>query len=348
MTQKARIGLIGAGWWATDTHIPALQRHPQAEIVAICDANPTRLQAAADKYEIKQTYTDFNTLLDNTQLDGVVIASSNASHFVAAQAALEHDLPVMLEKPMTLYAAEAKALVEMAAARKCELIVGYPFNYTAYALRARQVIQAGELGGIQFINLIYSSHMTPLFQTNHFGNYQFRVHAPDQYTRPDQIGGGHGQVQVTHAAGLLFQITGLQARQVSARMVNHGLPVDVVDAMTVEFANGALGTVGGSGNFRGLTFTLQICCEEGWIDLDGRAGTAVIHRTVGEPETVRDHERDEPLSYVTAHNLVDVITGNAKNGSTAEVGWRAVELLDAAYRSAAHQGHPITIEELYP
>jgi predicted dehydrogenase len=347
MTTQARIGVIGAGWWATDTHIPALRSHPHADLIAICDANPERLQAAAAKYEIARAYTDYRELLAQEALDGVVIVTSNATHYAAAKTALEHDLHVMLEKPMTLFAREARELTELAANRGRQLIIGYPFNYTAYASRARQVIQSGELGAVQFINLIYNSYMTPLFTTNHFGNYQFAVHAPAQYTKPDQIGGGHGQVQVTHAAGFLFHITGLRPRQVGARMANHGLAVDLVDAMTVEFEGGALGTVGGTGNLRGMTFLLQIACEEGWIDIDARAGTASIHRPDQEVETVHDIRRDFPFSHLTANNLVDVITGAAENGSTAEVGWRAVELLDAAYRSAAQKGQPVPIEQLY-
>jgi predicted dehydrogenase len=108
-----------------------------------------------------------------------------------------------------------------------------------------------------------------------------------------------------------------------------------------------LGTVGGSGNLRGMTFWLQVACEEGWIDIDARAGTATIHRADQEVEVVSDEKRDVPTSYLTAHNLVEIINGVAENGSTAEVGWRAVELLDAAYRSAARQGQPVEIEQLY-
>ena len=51
--------------------------------------------------------------------------------------------------------------------------------------------------------------------------------------------------------------------------------------------------------------------------------------------------------HVTTNNLVDVILGQAANGAPGEVGWRAVELLDAAYRSAAQDGVGVTLEELY-
>ena len=83
--------------------------------------------------------------------------------------------------------------------------------------------------------------------------------------------------------------------------------------------------------------------------MDARAGVATIHRAWQEEvEIVRDAHRDDfHIGYVTAQNLVDVILGQAQNGSPAEVGWRAVELLDAAYRSADEEGHPITVKELY-
>ena len=65
-------------------------------------------------------------------------------------------------------------------------------------------------------------------------------------------------------------------------------------------------------------------------------------------------ETFEPLAaqaiypmQVTAANLVDVINGDAANGSPAEVGWRVVELLDLAYRSVADGGRQVKVGELY-
>lgn len=44
---------------------------------------------------------------------------------------------------------------------------------------------------------------------------------------------------------------------------------------------------------------------------------------------------------------MDVIRGDAANGSVGEVGWRAVEILDTAYRSAAQKGQAVPVESLY-
>src|SRR5690349_21146050 len=117
MTEKARIAVVGTGWWATFTHIPALQAHPAVGTLVLCDANADKLGAAAETYHIAKTYTDLNTMLQNEPLDGAVIATPHATHYKLAKACLERGLHVMIEKPMTLYARDARDLIETARAK---------------------------------------------------------------------------------------------------------------------------------------------------------------------------------------------------------------------------------------
>ena len=126
MASKARIAVIGAGWWSTYTHIPGLQANPSAELVAVCDTDPSKLAAAAAAYHLDRTYTDYAQMIEQERPEGVVIATPHATHFRIAKHCLEQSLHVMLEKPMTLYAADARALVELAQAQRRELIIGYP------------------------------------------------------------------------------------------------------------------------------------------------------------------------------------------------------------------------------
>ena len=53
MNQKARIAVIGTGWWATEVHIPALIANPKADLVALCDKDPQRLKNAATHFQIE-------------------------------------------------------------------------------------------------------------------------------------------------------------------------------------------------------------------------------------------------------------------------------------------------------
>jgi predicted dehydrogenase len=144
---------------------------------------------------------------------------------------------------MTLRAAEARALVVLAQAHGCELILGYPWHYTPQALRARELIRSGRLGAVQYVSCTVASSIARLPQGDDGSDKNslvYPVHGPGAiYGDPALSGGGQGHLQITHL-------------------------------------------------------------------------------------------------------------GQAANGSPAEDGWRTVELLDAAYRSAARQGQPVWVKDLYP
>jgi len=171
------------------------------------------------------------------------------------------------------------------------------------------------------------------------------------YSDPHLSGGGLGHLQLTHPLGVLFFITDLRVKRVHALMHNHSLAVDLVGAITAEFEGGALGTIGGTGNLggsNGRKQTVQIYCEGGSIEINIVSGDAMIYRRGQPPEAIEpvvgehDYRRSAP-----AHNLADIILGQTSNHSPGTVGWRVVELLDAAYRSARQDGQSVTMEELY-
>lgn len=352
MADTARIGVIGAGWWATEAHIPALLAHDDATLVAICDTDPARLATAARAYAVEHTYTDYTAMLDQEALDGVVVVTPHATHFPITRDCLSRDLHVLLEKPMTLYAADAKALVDLAAARERELMIGYTYNFLPHAQRARAVVRSGALGAVQYLTASFSSNVLG-FLGGQVGPdnspiSRFQVHGPSAaYNRPDLLGGGEGHLQVTHVAGLVFFITGLRAAQVHAQMRNHGLAVDLVDAMTVAFEDDAVGLIGGTGNAgRNYRMALTVYCENGCFLADTLAGAAMIRYNDGRVEDLTAMPRPRNRHAVT-HNFVDTILGRAENGCPGEIGWRTVEFLDAAYRSAEQNGAGVRIKDLY-
>lgn len=352
-TNTARIAVIGTGWWSTFTHIPALQANPDAQLTALCDRDAERLQAAEREYQVGKTYTDYPLMLDQESLDGVVIATPHATHYAIARDCLERGLHVMLEKPMVLHAAEAEHLVRLAYEHNRELIIGYPFNYTAHAIRVRQVLESGELGAIQYVNCVYTSQIIH-FLSGHDGSESgsggYPVHGPGAvYSKPELSGGGQGHLQITHSAGLMFFTTGLRVRRVHALMNNFGLPLDLADTIAVEFEGGALGAVSGYGNITGTDggkLELLIYCERGNIEMEMISASVVIRRQSVPNEIIRAADDFYPRA-APIDNLVDVALRRGPNRSPAEIGWRTVELLDAAYRSAHSDGQAVRTADLY-
>ncbi len=364
MPAKARIGVIGTGWWATYAHIPTLKANPDVELVAISDIRSELLSKVGNRYEVGKTYTDFREMLSKEALDGVVIAVWHAAHFEVARACLEKNLHLLLEKPMVLKASHAKELCDLARERNREIIVGYPYHYLPQTLRSREVLNSGKLGEIHYISNVFSSSAYDLYRgIDHSDLPELAAYYPvagpgDVYQDPERSGGGQGHLQVTHSAALMLFITGLKPISIQAQMDHMDVPVDVVDALIARLDNGSLATVGSTGATKGGDgrLDIQVYCKEGWIELAYFPGTGTIHFGDGseedltpDPDTPDLNYRENPgyPAHLPSRNLVDVILGRAQNGSPSEIRWRTVELLDAAYRSFAIEGREVKVDTLY-
>lgn len=355
---RARIAVIGAGWWSTTAHIPGLLANPDAELVAVCDTSEEALQRVHTAYGTIKTYRDCREMLEREELDGAIVAVNHHAHYEVARVCLERGLHVLLEKPMVLEAKHAHALVELAASKKVELIVGYPFNFTAMTMKAREIMQSGELGAIQFVSCLFASMVIEFFRGND-GAYQpifnYPVTGPGKaYADPVISGGGQGHLQVTHIAGALFFVTDLKPERVSCFMENWDVAVDVVDALSIKFqprnGHAPIGVIGSTGNLGfgdGGQNDIRVYCESGYLYLDQTQATLYVRRHDGTEEHYGPLPQAEhyPM-FATSRNLVDVILGKAANGSPGNIAARVVEVLDAAYRSAKQDGRTVAVRDL--
>ena len=345
----ARIGVVGAGWWATEAHIPGLIEHPQAEISALCDLDADRAARAAEHYGVAAVYDDLDRMLARESLDGLVIASSNASHFELARRAIDAGLHLLIEKPMTETAPEGRALLEAAARAGTEIVVGHTFHYTRLARRARELIIGGAIGQIELVHSLFASSAIQLVrQPDVLEGWDFPVHGP---TGQNFSAHGQGQNQLTHSAALVAFVIDDGPESVHGYMSNADVAVDAVDALSVRFTGGALGTLASVGTKPGDDTPhneLRIFGSKGWMEIDmERATRLTLHRYDGEDEQLR--EADPAMHYplrAPARNLADVALGRSPNLSPGWIAQRSVEIVDAAYRSAA-SGDPVTIADLY-
>jgi predicted dehydrogenase len=356
-TTRARIGVIGTGWWATYAHLPALLSNPRADVVAIADPSSERLAQAAEHFGIRQSFADYRAMLDAVDLDGVIVATPHNTHFSIARDVLDHGLPLMLEKPMVLHAREARELVRLADQQSVPLIVGYPYHFVKQHAALRQRIAAGALGTLQLTHALFASMVFEYLRANpqaYADAFKWDVTGPQPttYSEPSIAGGGHGHLQITHSAALLMWLADLRPREVSAFMENFGLAVDVCDAISVRFEGGAIGTLAGTGGIptrqqAHSQLEVRLYGSEGYAWLDPMAGTCSIFYNDGRIETLEEVPADRryPMDTTSQH-LVDLIFDpRVFNRSPGEIGARTVELLEAAYRSAA-EGRTIKIDEL--
>ena len=90
---EVRIGVVGLGWWACQTHIPNLLSVPEARVAALCSRSSENLERGREALgpgAEPQTFTDYEKLLASDEVDAVVISTPHIHHFPQAHAALTH------------------------------------------------------------------------------------------------------------------------------------------------------------------------------------------------------------------------------------------------------------------
>ena len=109
MKENVRIAVIGAGWWACESHIPHILQNPNAELVSVCRLGTNELENLKKSYGIMHLTEDHREVYTQNP-HGVVVASPHVLHFEHASTALENRCHVLLEKPMVTDTQQAKVL----------------------------------------------------------------------------------------------------------------------------------------------------------------------------------------------------------------------------------------------
>jgi len=337
-----QVGVIGAGWWATYAHIPAILAHPQAELLAVqCRAQEKADRVAAD-FGVPHALADYRKLLDLPGLDAVVIATTPNVHYEQAKAALERGKHVLLEKPMTFTAAEARELCDLAEAKGVQLVISCPWHYTPHGLAARELIRRGDLGDIRMISILMTNPIDKLLTgvntapTHGMDNVYVEPNA-GSYNDPAIAGGGQIYCQISHAAAYLTFLTGLQPKEVFARFDYAGSVNDIYDVLAVTLENGALVSIASTGatplsdrhyevRVYGTKAILMLELWKGLMEFIPFEG----ERRIFDPLPASDIYPDKgPLN-----NFVDAALGLAANGSGGRLGLASMEVIEAACESA--------------
>jgi len=147
-----RIGVVGLGYWGPNL-VRNLHELPQgAEVRAVCDAQPARLEAMRRRYPAVATTREYDELLQDREIEAIVLATPVSTHYGLAAAALEAGKHVFVEKPLAASTWEAGELIRLADQRGLVLMPGHTFLYSPPVETIRQIIRSGEIGEIYFIS----------------------------------------------------------------------------------------------------------------------------------------------------------------------------------------------------
>ena len=145
---RLRVGVVGAGAWGKN-HVRTVATLPDAELAAVCDADPKTRERLTRQYPAAHITGDVADLVG--RVDAVVIASPAATHARVALQCVEAGKPCLVEKPFALSTGEAEAVARAAAARDVPVLAGHLLVFHPAVERLRSLVQGGDLGRIYYL-----------------------------------------------------------------------------------------------------------------------------------------------------------------------------------------------------
>ena len=345
--EKARLGFIGAGWWATTNHMPVFSGRDDVEMTAVCRLGPDELQQVKERFGFSYATEDYHELLD-MELDAVVVSTPHSMHYEHALAAIERGLHVMCEKPLTTNAAQARELVEAAERKGVQLIVPYGWHYAPFIQEAKRRMEQGAVGDIEFVMCHMASPVRKLLEGKRFLTIGTGGAAEDDvmfepaaatWADPQVAGGGYALAQMSHSVGMASWLTELRASSVSAVTSAPTSKVELYDAFSVEFTSGAIGSFSGAGNMpenTGFQLDVRIFGSEGVMSIDCERARLAVQRHDGDNfEMELEQDAGDYRGAGPPNNFAELVTGKTEmNYAPGWAGMSAIEIIDAAYRSA--------------
>ncbi len=349
---KVKIGIIGTGG-ISHMHMAGYKQLADiVDVVALCDIDKEKVEKYAEKYGVPltSTYTDYNEMLKNEELDAVSVCTWNKVHMAASVAALNAKVNVLCEKPMAMNEEEAKLMQKAADDNGKLLMIGFVRRFGNDAKVLEDFIKAGTLGDLYYAKCTYLR----------------RNGCPGGWFGDKEFSGGGPLIDLgVHVMDLTRYLAGCPKpvsayaitnnslgmdRAKSASSVNVGYEATAKKATgfkyTVEdFASAMIKFDNGLTMLMEASFNLNIKQDTGTVELFGTKGGAKLDPGVEIYTDVGGYLVDVTPTGDTALSFNGLFEGEiahfvdcVKNGTTCRApmadGVMLMKMIDAIYESA--------------
>lgn len=167
MEKQIRWGILGAGRIAND-FCTAINFTEGAIVYAVASRNEETGKAFANKFNASVYYNNYLSLVNDPNVDVVYIATPHPFHYEQAKLCLNHNKPVLCEKPMCMNHQQVSELIELATTKKLFLMEAMWTSCMPFMNTIKEIIAAGIIGEIQYL------HSSLCFTASH--NYADRLY----------------------------------------------------------------------------------------------------------------------------------------------------------------------------
>lgn len=337
-----RIAILSFAHLHAEAYIQNLYAIPGVEVVGIADENTERGRYFAGQFGAR--FFDSYAAVMAEKPDGVIVCSENAKHRPLVEMAAQAGAHVLCEKPLATTIEDAQAIVDVCREAGVLLMTAFPLRFSAPALEVKKLLEAGSLGHILGVN---STNQGALPEFHQAENLTFLKR--DWFVDKALAGGGAIADHVVHLADMLrwyLQSEVVEVYAVANQIMHAGkVGVETGGLVMLTFANGTFASIDCSWSkpayyptWGGLTF--EMVGEKGFTTLDAfKQRMTIYSHKVGRPQW---GNWGSDANQGMIEEFIAAIREQRTPGITGEDGLRAVEIVNAAYRSV-QAGQPVRL-----
>ena len=323
------VGILGGGVISV-THARAALEVEGVEVAAVYGQNREKIAHLSQQFG-GTAYDSLQAFLAHKPMDLIMIGSPSGLHAEQGIAAAQHGLHVLVEKPIDITIERADALINECERAGVKLGVMFQDRVAPDICRLKELVDAGELGKPILVSGSVKWYRPP----EYYGDSRWRgTWALD--------GGGALMNQGVHTVDLLLWLMG-DVERVSARAVTalHDIEVEDTVVATLEFANGAIGTLEAATSiYPGYRRRVELTGTNGTIVLEhDRIITADLRTPVAIFPAEESYNLDSASPDICGHkrlleDFLRAIETNSKARCDGREGRRSVALVQAIYESS--------------
>lgn len=201
------IAIIGTGGRSL-AYLNQLRNDERVQIRALCDIDEAKLHSYADKYfsgsDRPLLSTDYSEIINMENIDLLLICTPDTTHVEIALAAAEKQKAMMIEKPVATTLADAALIEDKLGDYDANLFVGFVLRYTPVYQKAKEIIDAGIIGGLITVRAMEA------LDPRHAGSFYRRWH------RFSQNNGGLMNTKCSHDLDILNWLIGCRPKRLTA------------------------------------------------------------------------------------------------------------------------------------
>jgi predicted dehydrogenase len=335
------IAIVGCGYWGPNI-IRNFNALEECRVKTICDLDKDRLVHMLTLYPSVEPTRDFDTIINDPEIDAIAIATPVHLHFELAKKSLDAGKHTFIEKPMASSVDECAQLKKLAEEKNLTLMVGHTFLYSQTVRRIKEIIEAGDLGNILYISA----------RRLNLGLFQKDINVAWDLA--------------PHDISIILYIMDAEPVSVNCQgKANVTRGIEDITNMTIDFKEGGFATIKSSwldpNKIREMTFvgSKRMLVYD---DIEPNEKVKIYDKRVEKPphyDTFGDFhhsyhygdmyspyiKQDEPLKIECQHFLDCIKTGDSPL-SGAEESLRVVQILEASSESLKKDGNKIMIKKV--